>query len=163
MFNKKYSLFERLSGSVSTHNHDDDFDDEPLENGKQTSSAAHTSAEEQMIEDDSDTGQLPIDVFQTQDEIMIHTFVAGVRPDELSVSISRDIVVIEGTRNERQQVVDSDYFTRELFWGAFTRTILLPQEIDVDSAIAQSKDGLLTITLPKLDRTRQTKLRVKAG
>lgn len=163
MFNKKHSFLERLSGSIVTRNHDDDFDDEPLEDNNKPSSAEHVAAEEQMIEEDADKGQLPIDVFQTPDEIVIHTFVAGVRPDELSVSISRDIVVIEGTRNERQQVVDSDYFTRELFWGAFTRTILLAQEIDVDSSTAQSKDGLLTITLPKLDRTRQTKLRVKAG
>lgn len=162
MFNKKYSILERLSGSVSAHN-DDEFDEEPLEDSTRTSSTTHATTGEQTIEDDSDTGQLPIDIFQTPDEIIIHAFVAGVRPDELSVSISRDLVIIEGTRNEQQQVVDSDYFTRELFWGAFTRTISLPQEIDVDNAIAQSKNGLLTITLPKLDRTRQTKLRVKAG
>ena len=160
---KKHSLIERLSGSVRTRNRDDDFDDELADLQDDEPSATRAAAEAQMIEEDTNAGQLPIDVFQTPDDITIHTFVAGVRPDELSVSISRDIVVIEGTRSERQQVIDSDYFTRELFWGAFTRTISLPQEIDVDNATAQSKDGLLIITLPKLDRTRQTKLRVKAG
>ncbi|HQU08141.1 MAG: hypothetical protein B7X04_03915 [Parcubacteria group bacterium 21-54-25] len=162
--NKKRSLLERLSGSVATDDRDNAFEDDlPAIHASEAGQSTRAAAEAQMIEDDVDAGQLPIDVFQTPDEIIIHAFVAGVRPDELGVSISRDIVVIEGTRSERQQVMDSDYFTRELFWGAFTRTILLPQEVDVDSATAQSKDGLLVVTLPKLDRTRQTKLRVKAG
>ena len=60
-------------------------------------------------------------------------------------------------------MTDSDYFTRELFWGTFSRTILLPQEVDVDNSSAGAKDGLLSIILPKLDKARQTKLRVKAG
>ena len=88
---------------------------------------------------------------------------AGVRPDELNISISRDMVEIGGNRSEREQVSEPDYFTRELFWGSFSRTILLPQEVDVEACSANAKDGLLTIILPKLDKARQTKLRVKAG
>ena len=110
-----------------------------------------------------DEGQLPVDVHQTQSDIVIRTFVAGVRPDELNISINRDMVELEGARIEREQIADSDYFTRELFWGSFSRTILLPQEIDVDASSASAKDGLLTIILPRLDKTKQTKLRVKAG
>ncbi len=166
MFTKKRSLIERLSGSVPAETQydsfEDDFDQQATAHPMgRTANAASTSP---TLDDDTDAaGQLPVDVFQTPDEIIINAFVAGVRPDELSVSISRDIVVIEGTRAERQQVSDADYFTRELFWGSFTRTIMLPQEVDVDTAVASSKDGLLTLTLPKLDRARQTKLKVKAG
>ncbi len=116
-----------------------------------------------LVEEDQSEGQLPVDVYQTANEIVIRAFVAGVRPDELNVSISRDMVVVEGMRDERDSVTDSDYFTRELFWGSFSRTILLPQEIDVDNSSAGAKDGLLSIILPKMDKTRQTKLRVKAG
>ncbi|MDP2655686.1 MAG: Hsp20/alpha crystallin family protein, partial [bacterium] len=94
---------------------------------------------------------------------IIRAFVAGVRPDELSISISRDRVEIEGSRMEREQVSGPDYFTRELFWGSFTRAIMLPQEVDVEASSASAKDGLLTIILPKLDKAKQTKLRVKAG
>jgi len=86
-----------------------------------------------------------------------------VRPDELSISISRDRVEIEGSRMEREQVVGPDYFTRELFWGSFSRAIMLPQEVDVEASSASAKDGLLTIILPKLDKARQTKLKVKSG
>ena len=108
-------------------------------------------------------GQLPVDVHQTAGDIVIRAFVAGVRPDELSISISRDRVEIEGSRMEREQVAGPDYFTRELFWGSFSRAIMLPQEVDVEASSASAKDGLLTIILPKLDKARQTKLRVKAG
>ncbi len=73
------------------------------------------------------------------------------------------MIVIEGARAERDTVNEADGFIRELFWGSFTRTILLPQEIDVDNSSATAKDGLLTLILPKLDKTRQTKLKVKAG
>jgi HSP20 family protein len=73
------------------------------------------------------------------------------------------MVVIDGSREEREQVVESDYFTRELFWGSFSRTILLPQEIDVENSVANAKDGLLTLILPKHDKARQTKIKVRVG
>ncbi|MGH7175660.1 MAG: Hsp20/alpha crystallin family protein, partial [Minisyncoccia bacterium] len=84
-------------------------------------------------------------------------------PDELALSISRDLVAIEGSRMERENVTAGDTFTRELFWGSFARTISLPVEVDVDNSSASAKDGLLTIILPKLDKARQTRLRVKAS
>jgi len=117
------------------------------------------------LEDDiqESEGQLPVDVHQTTNDIIIRAFVAGVRPDELNISISRDMVEIEGSRMEREQTSGPDYFTRELFWGSFSRAIMLPQEVDVDASSANAKDGLLTIILPKLDKARQTKLRVKSG
>jgi len=111
----------------------------------------------------SGAGQLPVDVRQNANEIVIRAFVAGVRPDELNISISRDMVEIEGSRMERDETSNGDYFTRELFWGSFSRTILLPSEVDVENSSAAAKDGLLTIILPKLDKAKQTKLRVKAG
>lgn len=154
---KKRSFFDRLAGSDEY----DSFDDEPqtaVRKPAMTAPAASLHADEPVAD-----GQLPVDVYQTANEIVIRTFIAGVRADEMNVSISRDMVVIEGTREEREQVQDGDYFTRELFWGSFSRTILLPEEIDVDNSIANAKDGFLTITLPKLDKKRQTKLRVKVG
>lgn len=163
---KKRSFFERLSGSIPTADDFDAFDDEYVQQpaprrmqvGAQAAPQAFAREEEPVSE-----GQLPVDVYQTPNEIVIRCFTAGVRPDEMNVSISRDMVVIEGAREERDQVSDNDYFNRELFWGTFSRTILLPQEIDVDAASAGSKDGLLTLVLPKLDKARQTKLRIKAG
>lgn len=166
----KRSFFERLSGTSSTNDAFDSFDDEmpltPVSTRTLPSvKIAKNTVGPMPLNDDLPTGegQLPVDVHQTAGDIVIRAFVAGVRPDELTISISRDMVEISGSRMEREQIVGQDYFTRELFWGSFSRTIMLPQEVDVDSSSASAKDGLLTIILPKLDKAKQTKLRVKAG
>ncbi len=165
----KRSFFERLSGSPASGDAFDSFDDElPVAPASRKEAGARTngSAARPAALDDSsseDEGQLPVDVHQTAGDIVIRAFVAGVRPDELNISISRDMVEISGSRMERDQAAGPDYFTRELFWGQFSRTILLPQEVDVDASSATAKDGLLTIILPRLDKAKQTKLRVKAG
>jgi HSP20 family protein len=161
----KNSFFERLSGGHVASDAFDSFDEElstktvPARKGP-----PEQSVRPAPLDDDSGAaGQLPVDVHQTASDIIIRAFVAGVRPDEMSISINRDMVEIEGSRMEREQSTGSDYFTKELFWGSFSRTIMLPQEIDVESSSASAKDGLLTIILPKLDKARQTKLKVKAG
>lgn len=166
----KRSFFDRLSGNAPTGDAFDSFDDEasaavaPVRKETRTR-GNETAARPAPLEDDAleAEGQLPVDVHQTGSDIIIRAFVAGVRPDELSISISRDRVEIEGSRMEREQVSGPDYFTRELFWGSFSRAIMLPQEVDVEASSASAKDGLLTIILPKLDKAKQTKLRVKAG
>jgi len=169
---KKRSIFERLSGSIPAVDDYDAFDDDDQVPAPQTArramvqntaSVSRPTLQEHLEEEHVESGQLPVDVYQTPNEIVIRTFIAGVRPDEINVSISRDMVVIEGSRDAAESIADNDYFHQELFWGAFARTILLPQEVDVDGSTAGAKDGLLTLVLPKLDKARQTKLRVKAG
>ena len=169
--NMKRSFFDRLSGTTTVDTAFDSFDDEvpaastPMH--KESLPRSGETGSRSVLHDDDlpsgDAGQLPVDVHQTGSDLIIRAFVAGVRPDELNISISRDRVEIEGSRMEREQVSGPDYFTRELFWGSFSRLIMLPQEVDVESSSASAKDGLLTIILPKLDKARQTKLRVKAG
>lgn len=169
---KKRSFFERLSGSSSANDFDD-FDDTdvrpavrqviPVNPVRDQQQAQRQMPAHGITDDEPAEGQLPVDVHQTPAEIVIRAFVAGVRPDELGISISRDMVVLEGSRASRDQISDADYFTRELFWGSFARTILLPQEVDVENSSAVAKDGLLTIIMPKLDKARQTKLKVRAG
>ena len=164
----KRSFFERLSGAASTEDPFDFDDDLPIATipaRTALNDRAGESARPALLDEEAakGEGQLPVDVHQTPSEIIIRAFVAGVRPDELNISISRDMVEIEGTRSEREQVSGPDYFSRELFWGSFSRTILLPQEVDVEASTANAKDGLLTIILPKLDKAKQTKLRVKEG
>lgn len=166
----KRSFFDRLSGNAGANDFDA-FDDElpaapaPVHHKGSHAKPSEPAARPMPLDDDAPAsdGQLPVDVHQTANDIIIRAFVAGVRPDELSISISRDMVEIEGSRLEREQVSGPDFYVRELFWGSFSRTIMLPQEIDVESSSAAAKDGLLTIIMPKLDKAKQTKLRVKAG
>jgi len=108
-------------------------------------------------------GELNVDVYQNPNEIVIKTMVAGVKPEDLDVAISRDMVTIKGKRENERTVADDDYFHKELYWGSFSRTVVLPQEIDVDAAEAVEKHGLLIVRLPKLDKNRSTRLKVRGN
>lgn len=149
----KRSFFQRLTGAI---NADDEVFDEDVPVKHFAVNKMATLAEEQ--EQDA---ELAVDVSQTPTEIIIKTMVAGVNPDELDVSISQEMVILRGSRRETYQVADSDYFHKELYWGSFSRTILLPNEVKADEAVAELKHGLLTIRLPKIDKQKQTKLRIK--
>ena len=154
MASKKPSFFERLTGAINT---DDDMlaEDESLEDSDdETDGSGGIFAE-------TENAQLSVDVYQTPTDIVIQTMVAGVPPDNVDVSIMRDTVTISGHREESSEVSGDGYFHKELFWGGFSRTILLPEEVEVDAAVAEEHHGLLTIRLPKIDKERKTQLKVK--
>ena len=102
-------------------------------------------------------------MYQTPSEIVIKTMIAGVKQEDLDISITRDMVIIKGRREESNDTAGNDYFHKELYWGLFSRTIILPQEIDVDESEAINKNGLLVIKLPKIDKHRQAKLKIKSA
>lgn len=116
---------------------------------------------EETGEAPQEIGELSVDVYQTPKEIVVKTMVAGVKPEDLDVQISRDMITIKGTREESRVVPEDDYFHRELYWGAFSRTILLPKEIEVEESEAEEKNGLLVVTMPLIDTKKHTKLKVK--
>lgn len=105
-------------------------------------------------------GQLTVDVYQTEDEIVIRSAIAGVTADDLDISISQDMVAIKGSRKPNEQVEASDYYYRELYWGRFSRTVILPEDIDADNAKASMKNGVLTIKMPKLSKARIKKVKI---
>jgi HSP20 family protein len=167
---QKQSFFQRLTGAVDIDDgYEDDYEEEaPVrkmsENRERPSPLSDKRNDvDQWMEEEATEGQLTVDVYQTPDEIVIRSIVAGVRPDDLDISISRDMVTIRGAREEHKEVSEDNYFHKELYWGAFSRTVLLPAEVEVEEAVAQEKHGLLTIRLPKIDKEKQTKLKVKTG
>lgn len=107
-------------------------------------------------------GHLTVDVFRTEDDVVIKSTIAGVTNDDLDISITTDTVTIKGVRMPDEKVGSSDYDYRELFWGPFSRTIILPEEIDPDNAKATLKNGLLTLRLPKLSKTKIKKIKVSS-
>lgn len=161
MAKKKPSFFDRLTGAQYDDSFDS-FEDESLE--EDIPMASGGDSETTVIQQDTEgEAQLTVDVYQTDSEIIIRALVAGVRPDDLDVSITRDMVTITGKRVEQKEVNEDEYVYRELYWGNFSRTIVLPAEVDVDGAEASEKHGLLTIKLPLLNKDRQTKLKVKGN
>ena len=137
---------------------DDELEDETVQTSRYQEESEWPGNNETGEEQE---GELPVDMYQTPDSIVIRALVAGVTPDDLDIAITRDMVTIRGRREENREAPDQDYFHHELFWGGFTRTIILPEEILIDEAVAKEKHGLLEIVLPKVDKDRSTKLKVK--
>ena len=151
---KKLSFFDRLTGATFDDSADS-FEDETF--NKPVPGVQHPATQSEG------DAQLTVDVYQTDADIVIRALVAGVRPEDLDISITRDMVTIQGKRVEQKEVIEENYVYRELFWGGFSRTIVLPAEVDVDMAEAAEKHGLLTIKLPKINKDRQTKLKVRGN
>jgi HSP20 family protein len=107
-------------------------------------------------------GHLTVDVFRTEDDVVIKSTIAGITDQDLDISITNDTVTIKGTRKPDEDIDFSDYDYRELFWGPFSRTIILPEEIDPDNAKATLKNGLLILRLPKLSKTRIKKVKISS-
>lgn len=114
------------------------------------------------MEEENEEAELAVDVYQTPTDIVIQTFVAGVRPENLDLTIARDMITISGKREENRNVDEDHYFTKELYWGKFSRTISLPQEIEPEEAEATERHGLLTIRLEKIDKEKKATIKVRS-
>lgn len=152
---KKRSFFERLTGGVRL---DDEYTEEP----KQVLVKEDPTPMSDPWRETEPEGELSLDVYQTPSEIIVHTFVAGVKPEDLEINITRDMLTIRGKREETRTVHDDDYFSRELYWGAFARTVSLPAEVEPEEAEAIERHGLLTIKLPKIDKHKKSQVKVKS-
>ena len=179
MFKDRRSFFERLTGAVkvSDYDYDDENNEEDTSVTKNKSRIEHktplavekedddwdsVSDPADLIEEDID-GELALDMYDTGEDLIIKTMVAGVKPEDLDVSISRDSVTIKGKREHERTSSDHDHHFSELYWGSFSRTISLPAEIEVEESEAIEKHGLLVLKLPKIDKNRQTKLKVRGS
>ena len=107
-------------------------------------------------------GQLTVDVYQNDEEIVIKSTIAGVTVDDIDISITNDMVTIKGKRKPDEVIEQSDYYYQELYWGPFSRSIILPEDIDVEKASASMKNGILTLRLPKLAKSRMKKVKISS-
>ena len=176
--NKRKSFLQRLTGSFKGE------DEEALEKMKQVNRKTFNKINKKVAEDEIDEdeynddeeieieieeddipmaveGQLGIDLFETPVEVIVKTMIPGVRKDDIDISLSRDMLTIRGERKDEKTINEDDYHYRELYWGTFSRTVKLPHEVDIDKAEATESQGMLTLRLPRIDRERQAKLKVK--
>lgn len=116
--------------------------------------------EEENFSNDAE-GQLTIDVYQTDGEVVIKSTIAGVKPEDLDVSINNDMVTIKGERKNEEVVHQENYYYQECYWGHFSRSVVLPIDIISDKAEAALKNGILTIRLPKADTTKIKRIQVR--
>lgn len=158
MSKDKRSFFERLTGSVP----EDMGNNYTGENDYNLSNAGSEEKKYPAREDDYDTedGQLAVDVFQGDNEVVIQSIVAGVKPDDLDISIDKDSVTIKGKRTSNRLTERENALVQELYWGSFSRTVSLSDEMDSDNAEAVIKNGILTIRLPFAKKIQKQKIRV---
>jgi HSP20 family protein len=179
MTKEKKSFFERLTGaqqmpeannftsSLPVYNTDEQETEISMHESFSTAApswstpSAPTFAESPVTTEDDTEGQLTIDVYQTENEIVIKSTIAGVKPEDLDVSINNDMVTIKGERSNEEQVDHGNYYYQECYWGSFSRSVLLPVDVIPEKADASLKNGILTIRLPKADTTKTKKIQVR--
>ena len=157
---KKKSFVGKLAGNLRFDDAEKDPDDTLDEFDIDEPKSLRVTQEDSV--DEEELGELPVDVYETPSEIIIQTLIAGVLPEHLSINITRDNVTILGRREESRSISDDQYHVRELYWGAFTRSVALPAEVEIDGAEAIERHGMLIIKLPKLDKKRKASLKIKS-
>ncbi len=125
---------------------------------KEKSSSALVSDDKEWPKSE---GQLAVDVYQTKSELIIQSAIAGVKPEELDISVEEDLVIIKGER-KRPIEENEDYFSQECYWGPFSRKIILPVEVDPGRIDASLKNGILIIRMPKIVREKKMKVTIKS-
>ena len=136
--------------------------EEEHEEPKKHVPGTHKKHDTNWIEEENEEAELAVDVFQTPAEIIVQTMVAGVKPEDLELSIARDMITIKGKREESRTIDEENYFSKELYWGRFSRTISLPQEVEPEEVEATEKHGLLTIKLQKVDKDKTNNVKVRS-
>lgn len=106
-------------------------------------------------------GELAIDVYQTENDLVIQSAIAGVKKENLEIEIEEDMLTIKGMREKPFAEEEGEYLTQECYWGAFSRKMILPVEVDIDKSEADLKEGILTIRIPKLRKERKRRIIVK--
>lgn len=100
------------------------------------------------LSEKGEEGQLTIDVVEKPGHFLIRSAVAGVKPEDIKVSVLKNRVTIKGERHEEEKVRDSEYLYQECYWGNFSRSVILPKRIDAARVTAEIKNGILIVKLP---------------
>jgi HSP20 family protein len=107
-------------------------------------------------------GDINVNLVQTKDNVIVKASVPGVKPEDLDISITGDTLTIRGETKEDEETKDGNYHIKEMRYGSFARSILLPNQIVVDKAVAEFKDGVLKLTLPKAEEVKPKAIKIKA-
>jgi len=151
---KKRSFLERLTGSMRMPDEESEI--------PATYNLKGDKKNNNWMAEESEEAELAIDVYQTNTDIVVQTMVAGVKPEDIELTIARGIMTIRGKREENRNIDEENYFIKELYWGKFSRTISLPQEVEPEEVEATERHGLLTIHLQKVDKEKKNVVRVKS-
>lgn len=137
---------------------DDSLVDDPSSETAQGSTDDNTSWDES---DDDLPGQLAVDVYETDEQLVVKARTAGVNKEDLDVSISDGILTISGTLSSGDNAVVTNWHIQECYWGEFSRTLALPVQVKEDEVAAVLKDGVLTITFSEIKQEQAKKITIQ--
>lgn len=105
-------------------------------------------------------GQLSVDVYDKGDNLVVKSTIAGVKPEDLEIYIHNDMLTIRGKRSREENISRDNYYYQECYWGGFSRSLILPTEVQADKIEAVLKNGVLTVILPKASKSKQINIKV---
>ncbi len=105
-------------------------------------------------------GELAVDVYETEDHVVIQAPIAGVRKDDLEITTEKDMVTIKGKRNRPEKQEIKEFYTQECHFGEFRREVILPEETDPSRIEADMEEGVLTVKAPKIEKEKKRKIDV---
>ncbi|MBU3964458.1 Hsp20/alpha crystallin family protein [Patescibacteria group bacterium] len=106
-------------------------------------------------------GELAIDAYETDKEIVIQSTIAGISASDLDISAEEDMLIIKGSRQKPESDGIKNYFQQECYWGPFSKKIILPEKAKIASAKAEVKNGVLTLKIPKAQTISKKKITIK--
>jgi len=108
-------------------------------------------------------GQLALDVHETPEHVIVTAPIAGVKPEDINVVITENLVTIKGERKQDAEISPDAYIAQECYWGEFARDYQLPVAVVGEEAAASLKDGVLRVTIPKLEAKKKKVVKVRAA
>lgn len=109
------------------------------------------------------TLSFPVDIFETDERVVVKAALPGIKPDDVEISVSEGVLLVKGESSSEESTDGESYHTREIRYGAFQRAIRLPAEVSDEKAEAEFKDGVLTVTLPKAEEVRPKQIKIKTA
>jgi len=104
-----------------------------------------------------------VDVFDTKESVVLKAEIAGMDPDDIQIEVEDNVLTIKGERKFEEQVDEERYYRVERRFGSFQRSLALPQGVKADDIVAAYEDGILTVTVPKVEEEKPKKIEVKAA
>ena len=134
---------------ITTNTAGEDFFKKPIE-----------SNDDKWIDEGRYEGQLSVDVYEDGDNIIIKSTIAGIKSEDVDISIDNEMITIKGQRQQNEEINEDSYYYQECYWGGFSRSIILPVEIQADKVDASLKNGVLKIILPKAKKSKSVSVTI---
>src|SRR4030042_5236751 len=149
----KKTLFDKLTGAMKI-NEEEIIEERPKTRIESKLPEKKSETKDEMEWPGETEGQLSLDVYQTDSDIIIKSTIAGVESEDLDIAITNDMLTVRGYRRKAEEIAPENYFYQECYWGPFSRSVILPTDVDPEKTDASLKNGLLTIKLPKIEKQK---------